>query len=209
MATPRFQKKTDKVWTDEEGMKLPYDRLKKGEKFKESIAEKLYKQAMKVSEGLEKFKAEMIEQCQLVMNQTYADHNQNPEKSKGNFTWYNFDRSCKIITKVNDRTDFDQTLIELCQNKLNEFLNETVETKDGFIKQFVTDAFSQSKGQLDAKKVMSLLKYRSRISHPLFQEALRLLEESIRHPDSKRYFQIYVRNAEGAYDNIDLNFSNI
>ena len=56
---------------------------------------------------------------------------------------------------------------------------------------------------------MSLLKYRSKIDNPLFQEALKLLEQSIRHPDSKRYFQIYVRNSEGAYDNIDLNFSNI
>jgi hypothetical protein len=209
MTTPRFQKKTDKVWSDEEGMKLPFDRLKKSEKLRETIAEKLYKQALKANETLEKLKAEMIAQCQAVMDQTYADHNQNPALSKGNFTWYNFDRSLKVVTKINERIDFDQTLIELCQNKLNEFLTETVETKDDFIKQFVTDAFSQAKGGLDAKKVMSLLKYRSRINHPIFQEALKLLEESIRHPDSKRYFQMYVRDSEGAYQNIDLNFSNI
>jgi len=209
MATPRFQKKTDKVWIDEAGIKLPVNRLLKSEKFAEITAEKLYKQGLKINDLLEKFKESMIAECEAVMKQVYADHSQDPDKSKGNFTWYNFDRSLKIMTKINERIDFDQTLIELCQNKLNEFLDQTVETKDDFIKQFVTDAFSQSKGQLDAKKVMSLLKYRSKIVNQLFQEALELLEKSIRRPDSKRYFQLYVRNEEGAYDNIDLNFSNI
>lgn len=209
MTTPRFQKKTDKVWIDEAGISLPSNRLTKGEKLAESTSEKLYKQALKISEQLETFKAAMIDECRAVMIQVYADNNQDPEKSKGNFTWYNYDRSIKIMTKINERIDFDQTLIELCQNKLNEFLDHAVDTKDTFVKQFVTDAFSQSKGQLDAKKVMSLLKYKSKISNPLFQEALELLEKSIRHPDSKRYFQLYVRNEEGAYDNIDLNFSNI
>lgn len=209
MTTPKFQKKSDKAWIDEAGYKVPYDRLKKNEKLAEATSEKLYKQALRISEQLEKFKAAMIEECRAVMVQVYADNNQDPEKSKGNFTWHNFDRSLKIVTKIQDRIDFDETLIELCQNKLNEFLDQAVETKDDFIKQFVTDAFSQSRGQLDAKKVMSLLKYRSKIDNPLFQEALTLLEQSIRHPDSKRYFQLYVRNKEGAYDNIDLNFSNI
>jgi len=209
MTTPRFQKKTDKAWIDEQGVLMPIGRLTKGEKLAETTAEKLYKQALKVSNSLEKLKAAMIEECRAVMEQVYADNDQDPDKSKGNFTWYNFDRSLKVMTKINERIDFDQTLIELCQNKLNEFLDEAVETKEDFIKQFVTDAFSQSKGQLDAKKVMSLLKYRSKITNPLFQEALKLLEQSIRHPDSKRYFVLYVRNEEGAYDNIDLNFSNI
>lgn len=209
MATPRFQKKTDKMWADEQGVRIPFSRLHKGEKLAEVTSEKLYKSALKISEQLEKFKAAMIEECKAVMVQVYADNKQDPENSKGNFTWYNYDRSLKIVTKINERIDFDQTLIELCQNKLNEFLDLTVETKDDFIKQFVTDAFSQSRGQLDAKKVMSLLKYRSKIDNPLFQEALGLLEKSIRRPDSKRYFQIYVRNEEGAYENIDLNFSNI
>lgn len=206
---PRFQKKTDKFWIDEQGVKMPFSRLHKGEKLAESISEKLFKSALKINEQLEKFKLEMIDQCKAVMDQVYADNKQDPEKSKGNFTWFNYDRSIKIMVKINERIEFDETLIELCRNKLNEFLDLTVETKDEFIKQFVTDAFSQSRGQLDAKKVMSLLKYRSKIEHPLFQEALGLLEKSIRRPDSKRYFQIYVRNEEGAYDNVDLNFSNI
>jgi hypothetical protein len=209
MTTPNFQKKADKVWKDETGFPVPFDRLKKNEVAKEKAAEKLFKQASGIHTMLANFKDSMIEVCRAVMEQTYSDYNQDPDKGKGNFTWYNFDRSLRVTVKINERIDFDETLIELCRNKLNDFLDQNVETKDGFVKQFVTDAFSQSKGQLDAKKVMSLFKYRSKISNPLFQEALKLLDDSIRRPDSKRYFQMAARNEEGGYDNIDLNFSNI
>ena len=56
---------------------------------------------------------------------------------------------------------------------------------------------------------MSLLKYRSKITAPLFQEALTLLEGSIRTPDSKTYFRIWERKEDGGYVLIDLNFSSI
>jgi hypothetical protein len=209
MTTPRFQKTSEKAWKDEAGAIIPVNRLKKAEVLREKSTKKLYEHAVSISNALEKFKEVMIAECQTVMDQVYADNNQIPTDSKGNFTYYNFDRSVKVSVKVNERIDFDEMLITLCQTKLNEFLNHTVETKEDFIKQFVTDAFSKSKGSLDAKKVLSLLKYESKIKNPLFQEALRLLKDSIRRPDSKRYFQVSVRDTEGKYQNIDLNFSNI
>ena len=204
---PNFQK--TKTWVDEQGVELPAARITKAEKLAEKTAERLYKQAAKINDALAAFKTAMIADCNGVKAAVYDENGQDPEKNKGNFTWYNFDRSLKIEVNISERIDFDETLIQLCQNKLNEFLDNNVESKDGFVKQFVIDAFSKSRGGLDAKKVMNLLKYRSKVNSPLFTEALDLLEKSIRHPDSKRYFRISVRNSEGAYENVDLNFSNI
>ena len=70
-------------------------------------------------------------------------------------------------------------------------------------------AFATEKGKLDAKKVMGLLKFRSKEKNKNFQKALDLLEDSIRRPQSKQYFHVAVRNEEGGYDNIDLNFSSV
>lgn len=209
MITPNFQKTTEKAWKDEQGALIPTNRLKPSEKLREKTTKKLFEQAVSINAALEKFKQQMIEECEAIMETVYSENSQVLTDSKGNFTYYNFDRSVKVTVKINERIDFDEMLITLCQNKLNEFLNHTVETKEDFIKQFVTDAFSKSKGALDAKKVLSLLKYESKIRNPLFQEALRLLKDSIRRPDSKRYFQVAVKDTEGKYQNIDLNFSNI
>ena len=207
--TPNFQKQNAPAWIDEAGIQLPAKRLLKSEKFAERKAEKLFKSATKVRQLLESLKAEMTEECKAVMEQVYDDNGQDPDKSKGNFTWYNFDHSMKIEVNIQDRTEFDETLIQLAKNKLDEFLDNSVTTDDEFIKQFVVDAFSKQRGGLDAKKVLSLLRYRSKVSNPLFQEAIALVEKSIRHPDSKRYFRLWVRNIEGQYEAINLNFSNI
>ncbi len=209
MTTPNFQKQNAPAWIDEAGIILPAKRLLKGEKLAEKTAEKLFKRATKVRELLEALKAEMSADCQAVMEQVYDDNGQDAEKGKGNFTWYNFDHSMKIEVSIQERTEFDETLIQLAKNKLDEFLDNSVTTDDEFIKQFVVDAFAKTRGGLDAKKVLSLLRYRSKVSNPLFQEAITLVEKSIRHPDSKRYFRLWVRNEEGQYEAINLNFSNI
>src|SRR5690606_379589 len=127
----------------------------------------------------------------------------------GNFTWHNFDRSLKIEVSINERIQFDDLTITACKDKLNQLIDANNEGKVESIKDMVNDAFSTSRGKLDAKKVMSLLKYKSRIKAPVFQEAMVLLEESIRRPDSKVYFRIWKKNQDGKYENIDLNFSSI
>jgi hypothetical protein len=115
----------------------------------------------------------------------------------------------KVEVSVQERTEFDETLIELAKNKLDEFLNNSVSTDDEFVKQFVVDAFSKHRGGLDTKKILSLLRYRSKVKNPLFIQAIDLVEKAMRKPDSKRYFRFWVRNVEGEYENINLNFSNI
>jgi hypothetical protein len=128
---------------------------------------------------------------------------------KGNYTWFNFDRSVKIEVSVNERIEFDDLTIKACKEKLDEFLSENVTSKHEMIKQIVTDAFSTTRGKLDAKKVMSLLRYKDKVKDALFLESMELLEKSIRRPDSKTYYRISERMEDGGYRVIDLNFSSI
>ena len=76
-----------------------------------------------------------------------------------------------------------------------------------FVKDLVIDAFSTTRGKIDAKKVFALMKYRTKISHPLFQEALNVLSDGLRHPGSKTYFRLWKRDEDGSYKLIELNFS--
>ena len=80
------------------------------------------------------------------------------------------------------------------------------------IRQLILDAFSTSRGRLDTKKVLGLVKYRQRVpanKYPQFHQAINAVEDAIRRPDSKLYFRIAERNDEGKYININLNFSSI
>ena len=203
-----IQKVKDEKWINESGDSVPVKYISAGERLKEKNAAALLKDARAVSEKLLAFKQRMAELCDEVYNKM-AEEFKMKENSKGNYTWFNFDRSIKIEVSISERIDFDDIAIKACKEKLDEFLGSNLTTKQEFVKELVADAFSTSRGKLDAKKVMSLLKYRNKINDAIFQDALNLLEGSIRRPDSKRYFRIWERADDGSYELIDLNFSSI
>ena len=203
-----IQKVKDKEWIDEQGIKVPVDYISLGNRLKERHAGTILTEAKRINERLNDFKENVNKLCHEVFIKMMQEYKVNPA-SKGNYTWFSFDRSVKIVVAINERIDFDDLAITACKDKLDEFLNETLDSKMAFVKELVADAFSTSRGKLDAKKVMSLLKYRTKITAPLFQEALNLIESSITKPSSKTYFRVFERAKDGSYNLIDLNFSSI
>lgn len=199
-------------WTDESGIKIPFNRITKTEKLRETRAYQFAKKALALSKDLAEFKAELEEGFNEISEAIRAEANAKESKGKGNFTWFNFDRSIKMECNINEPITFDDTLIQLCQEKLNQFFDETGNMDDPdtqLMREIVKDAFQNTKGRLDANKVMSLLKHRSKIKKPLYQEAMVHLEESIRRPKTKPYYRVFVRNEQGEYQLIDLNISSI
>lgn len=205
------QTPAQKIWKDEAGLEIPFNRITKSEKLRENLSFALAQEAKKISGKLADFKTVIREACQEVADAVRAENNVEKKDSKGNFTWYNFDRSIKVECSINEQIDFDDTLIQLCQDKLTEFLNRSLEGSENalMVRELVQDAFQTSKGKLDAKKVMSLLKHKAKIKSVLYAEAMGFLEQSIRRPDSKTYYRVSIKNGEGGYDVINLNFSSI
>ncbi len=202
------QTSKNKFWHDEQGIEIPYNRITPLERKMENKAYQLAKKSVDLHNRLVAFKQEVTDICREIYEQYMAEKNIT-KPHKGNFTWYNFNRSIKIEASIKERIEFDDMAIEAAKSKLNDFLSHNIEAKDEFIKQLVMDAFETSRGKLDVKKVMSLVRYKSKIKAPLFQEAVTLIEEGIRRPDSKMYFRIWQKAQDGSYELIDLNFSSI
>jgi hypothetical protein len=200
--------KAKTTWQDETGIHIPVNRIQASEKLREKQAYTIAKEAMAISSKL----ATLKDYISTVSEQIYEavlTENDVLKAGKGNFTWYNFDRSIKIEVAINERIDFDEMLIGLCKAKLDEFIDTNLSSVDSFVKELINDAFTNTKGKLDTKKVMSLLRHKSKVPDVRFQEAMKLLEDSIRRPDSKKYMRVFVKDENNAYINIDLNFSSI
>lgn len=204
------QKPDQKTWQDEKGMEIPYSRVTKTERFKETAACKLAKQALSLNSDLAAFKKTCAETCEAAYQKDLAN---GKAPVKGGYTLYNFDRSVKIERSMNEQIQFDENLIGAAKEKFDSFLQEGTNGIDDIIRQLIMEAFSSTrKGKLDSKKVMNLLSYKERISekkYPTFHEALSLIQQSIRRPDSKTYYRIWIRTEGGEYSNVDLNFSSI
>ena len=201
-----IQKVKDKSWTDETGTTVPVEYITPGLRLKERNAAILVRDAKAVNRKLQEFKDLMERLCGDVYKKAMEDYKAKTD-GKGNFTWFNFDRSIRIEVSISERIDFDDLAIKASKEKLDAFLDESLDSKIEFLKNLVTDAFSTSRGKIDAKKVMQLMKYRTKISHPLFQEAINILSDGIRKPGSKTYFRIWERDEDGSYKLIELNFS--
>jgi len=200
------QKIKDKAWRDESGAEVPVEYITPGLRLKERNATILARDAKAVNNKLQEFKERMERLCGDVYKKAMEEYKAKTD-GKGNFTWFNFDRSIKIEVSISERIDFDDLAIKASKEKLDSFLSENLNSKMEFVKDLVVDAFSTSRGKIDTKKVFQLMKYRSKISHPLFQEAINILSDGIRRPGSKTYFRIWERAEDGSYQLIELNFS--
>lgn len=201
-----------KVWKDETGIEIPANRITRSEKMRETATEKLLKKALKSTQLLAEFKEEFIETTDEVYVAILEENGAKASDRKGNFTFYNFDRSVKIETDIQDRIEFDDAMIAVAKQHFDEFLESNTNGIDSMIRELILDAFSSTRGKLDTRKVMSLVKYRSRIpadKYPAFHNAINAIEKGMSRPTSKRYQRISVRDAEGKYNVIDLNFSSI
>ena len=198
----------DSMWKDETGMQIPISRITKLERTMESKSSTILKKATSLNKQLSEFKLELKKNCTEIYAAAMSENGAKTD-AKGNYTWFNFDRSIKIEVSISDKIEFDDLTIKASKEKFDEFLDENIQGKVDFAKEIVTDAFTTSRGKLDTKRVMSLLKYRTKVKDAKFQEALTLLEQSIRRPDSKTYFRIWQKDGNGKYQNIDLNFSSI
>lgn len=189
-------------------MEIPFNRITKEERERERSSAKLLADAKKINAALAAYKEQIATTCDEVYRE-YMAARKISAPTKGNFTFTNFDRSIKIEVSVNERIEFDDMALNACRSKLNQFLDGAIDTKIDFIKDLVNEAFSTSRGRLDSKKVMGLLKYKSKIKETLFVEAMDLLEQSIRRSTSRSYFRVWEKDADGEYQAIDLNFSSI
>lgn len=203
-----LQTSKNNFWVDESGIEIPYNRTTKLERLKEKSAKKLANTGVDLSNKLAEFKKEFKEICDEVYKQAAID-NKIKQDAKGNFTWYNFDRSVKIEVNISGRIDFDDLTLNAAKEHLDNFFKHVIDSKVSFIQEMVVDAFQTTRGKVDAKKVLGLLKWRDKVKYEEFHTACDLIEKAIRRPDSKTYYRISIIDTEGEYQTIDLNFSNI
>jgi len=209
--TVRQQKPADKVWIDEAGIAIPYERIKGSERANERKLPMLAKERIALRKSLELHKEKCF-QVGAELYQLFIDENGGKapkSKGKGNITRYNFDRSVKIEINVNAAIVFDEALLQLAKDKLDDLLNDGLSTAKDYVKPIVMDAFNNSGGNLDTKRVLGLRKYADKISDPRYAEAMTFIDKAIRRPNSREYFALYVRDERGEYVDVHLNFSAI
>lgn len=203
------QKSSNSMWLDEAGTSIPYNRTTPYERKAERVTVKLAKEAIRLNKLLTEYKDTIRHEVEELYELFLAENNGTIGKNKGGATFFNFDRSIKIEVSVQDLISFDPNLIELAKAKLDEVLNDGLNGAKEFVKPLLMDAFKTSNGKLDTKRVLGLRRYADRVKDARYDEAMALIDKSIRRPKTREYFRVWVKDEAGEYQDIQLNFANI
>src|SRR5690625_7333022 len=105
------QVSSDEFWTDESGVKIPYNRTTKFERLKERKLHSLYRRSLTANKALQDLKEEVEKTIEELIE---AARKENAVKlqSKGSYTFYNFDRTLKVEVKVNELIRVDDLKLE-------------------------------------------------------------------------------------------------
>lgn len=204
------QKPADSIWKDENGMQIPYSRVKNYERMYERKLPALAKTALDINKRLTAFKAD-VKNTALELYDAFLKDNDGkaPGKGKGGITMFTFDRSIKVEVDVHDNITLDENFIGLAKAEFDELLKTALVDAKDFIEPIVTDAFETSGGRLDHKKVLGLKRHAHRITDERFHKALGYIDKAIRRVSTTEYFKISVQAENGQYHNIQLNFAKI
>jgi len=206
----RINKSKDSVWVDQNGYQIPVARVSRSEKLKERKSAKIAKMAITLHEKLKELKSYVKQAINEVYDAVMKETGTEPKLNrKGNYTWFNFDKSVKIEVNINEPIEFDDLLIEAAKEKFNEFLNNNISSKNELVKELVMNAFQTKRGKLDVKKVLETISYKDKVNDPLFSEGVDLVNKAIMRKESRSYYRVWIKDENGQYQNVDLNFSSI
>ncbi len=128
---------------------------------------------------------------------------------EGNMTFFTFDKKFKLQISIQKKIDFGPEL-QMAEKKLLEALDSmtasAVDSADAAdLRTLVTAAFKLVDGKIRVAEVLRLRSYK--ISNPLWNEGLDIIDEAIIVVNKKKQVRLYERNEVGGYVAIPLDIA--
>jgi len=182
-------------WRTHDGMTVPESAVSPYDKKKEPKIQSMYKK-------LRDAKAKLAEVEDFVMTtadeliRSYYAANGREWKNLESYTLYNYDKSIRVVSRKNSVLQLSDD-VNLANAAFNDYLDEVLTDKSADIRVLITRAFSTSKGELDPKRLTSLLGLK--IEHPLWKKACEILRSAISTNSTKRFIKVSVKDENGEY----------
>lgn len=212
MQSVKIHTSKDKTWTNSAGDAVPFKFVPAVDKAKEAYAAKIYKAALQAEEGLIALHTMMNSAFLDISNmlkEEYKIKNKKEKETKGSLTWFSFRRDVKVEAEINELVKWDNALMKEALLSLNTYISKNMSEANELISGLVKSAFANSRGMIDTGKVFQLLKYEDKIKSASFQKACELMKKAQSIDKTKLYMRVWLRQPDGEYRNVNLNFSSI
>jgi hypothetical protein len=192
--------KQAKARKEKEKAKVQYERQR------DRSIKQITSRARSLSELLKEFKAVISAEMEA-QHVALTEYGEIRSNSKGGFS---ITSSCGTmrVTRTRETEPFWDERGTKAVAMLKEFLEETAKKRDQDLFKILMSFLARNeKGDLEYAKVFSLLQHRNAFDDPRWIEGLNLLEESFQIYLRAYGYEVKVKNPEGKWDQIGLNFT--
>ena len=181
-----------KKWINRQGVEVHPDLVRADDVLRDQLVYEITDAAKEEQKRLQLFKADVLDKINVFISVLREHYNLDATSgTKGNMAFISFDGLRKVQVAIQNTIEFDEKLT-FAKEKFDLCLKELSAGATPEMKQFVLKAFEvDKKGTVNTKKVLELKTYD--IDHPLWHEAMAIVDESIKISDSKRYIRFYER----------------
>ncbi len=200
----KFETKKDErgYWVNGLGDKIPPKLVNEAEKRRESYIQKIGNRMIRAASALEVTKR----QVEGIVDE-YIAKLELPEDWKGNLELTSYDGTFKVVVQQNPVLEFTDQLMT-AKARLDALLTKWTDGTRDELKIIVNNAFvARSKGQIDKRAVLALRQLK--IDDPEWKAIMDMIGESVQITMRKQYISAKVRDENGKWKNLDLNWSSI
>lgn len=188
--------KKQKEWRTHDGILVPDGAISPFDKRKEPKVHSMFKKLAELRDKQIHVDRYIMETADMLIKDYYKSNGKEWD-NRESYTLYSYDKSIKIESRKNSVLQLGDE-VNLAYSAFNEYLDDVLSGKNADIRSLVTRAFSTSKGEMDAKRLIGLLGIQ--IQHPKWHNACELLRKAITTNSTKRFIKISLKNKEGEYE---------
>jgi len=184
------------LWINRKGEEVHPDNVRASDKIKDEMVRGIIKRAMAEQERMREFKENSLEEIDSYIALMRDEYKLEASSSrKGNMTFESFDGLMRVTISVQETLEFDEKL-SFAKEKIDEFLKDETKDSSANLRTIVMKTFDvDKKGSVNVKDIISLK--RIEIDHPLWLEAMRIIDESVQVATSKSYIRFYTKKGIG------------
>jgi len=182
-------------WINKQGDEVHPDNVKASDKIKDEMVREIISDAIEEQKRMKLFKEKATEKVDSYIALMRQEYKLDVSTKKGNMNLETFDGLQKVSIQISDTVEFDEKLT-FAKEKLDLFFKEETKDSSANIKTLMMKAFDvDKKGSINVKSILELRSYE--IDHPLWLEAMDIINESIQVAKSKSYIRFYTKREIG------------
>ena len=190
-------------WIDAQGQAVPKKYIDQAVRERDHLVRQIFRKGIKLRRQVDQTKADVVALLDGHLETLARRHE---ARWKGNAELVTFDGRLKVEIKVNEALEFDERL-QLAKQKIDNCLRQWTGGARSEIRAIIGRAFQvDHKGTINVRSILTLRQFRFKDKQ--WQEAMGLISDSLRIRSTRRYVNLYRRDATtGRFVLVTLNWS--